>query len=108
MTDLAHESPLRSDAQHLRAAELDVLLGQSALGDHTAFGTLYDRTVNGFFGLALVVLGDHGRAEETTRAAYAEIWATSRSFNSAEHRSLSWMTTIVYEIACSARSTRAA
>ena len=106
MADLARQSQPGHHGSDLRASELDDLLRQSALGDATAFGTLYDRTVVRFFGLALAVLGDHGHAEETTRTAYAQIWARSRQFDGAQHGSLSWMTTIVYELARTARTAR--
>ncbi len=104
---MAPQSQLRHEREQEHGAELDALLRQSALGDATAFGALYDRTVSRFFGLAVAILGDHSRAEETTRTAYAQIWATSPVFDSGEHRSLSWMTTIVYELACTARTARA-
>ncbi|MGA8979257.1 MAG: hypothetical protein WB473_09110 [Pedococcus sp.] len=104
MADPTRQSQPGHHGSDLRASELDDLLRQSALGDATAFGTLYDRTVVRFFGLALAVLGDHGHAEETTRTAYAQIWARSRQFDRAQHGSLSWMTTIVYELARTART----
>ncbi|KQU67648.1 hypothetical protein ASC58_14085 [Phycicoccus sp. Root101] len=108
MTDLGAASQLHTEATPAPATELDGLLSRSALGDATAFGDLYDRTAARFYHLALTVLGDHGRAEETTLAAYAQIWATARDFDTLQHRSLSWMTTIVYDLARSARGPRAA
>jgi hypothetical protein len=104
MTDVTQGSQLGRDEQRLRAAELDTLLRRSALGDVTAFGTLYDRTAVKLFRLALVVLGDQRRAEDTTRSAYAQIWARSREFDGAQHRALSWMATIVYDLARAARA----
>lgn len=109
MTDRARQSqPGHEQEREQRAAELEGLLRQSGLGDTTAFGTLYDRTATRFFSLALTVLGDDRRAEEATRAAYARIWATSPEFDPHEHRSLSWMTTIVYELARTTRTARPA
>ena len=103
MTDVAQGSPFRRDEQGVPAAELEGLLRRSALGDTTAFGTLYDHTAPRFYQLAFAVTGDPRRAEEATRAAYAQIWARSREFDAATHRALSWMTTIVYELARSLR-----
>ncbi len=107
MTGLGRVSPSRDSAVP-PAAELDRLLHRTALGDDRAFGELYDLTVRGFFRLALAMLGDEVQAEAAICAAYAQIWANATEYDARAHRPLSWMTTIAYQFARTARGAQAA
>jgi RNA polymerase sigma-70 factor (ECF subfamily) len=75
-------SPNASDA------DLIVRVGR---GDRAAFEELYGRFARPVLGLALRLLGDHGRAEDATQDAFAAVWRSARSFAPERGSGASWL-----------------
>ncbi len=75
----------------LRNAELLDLVGQIALGRHSALGSMYDETSPLVFGLAVRMLGDRADAEEITADVYSQVWRTAATFDSTRGSVTTWL-----------------
>jgi RNA polymerase sigma-70 factor (ECF subfamily) len=73
-----------------------VLVYRSAGIDETAFGALFDVTAPRVYGLAMRIDGARGRAEETARDPYLEVWRTSTSFDSDRTSAMAWIKAIAH------------
>src|SRR3990170_8961537 len=69
-------------------ADLIVRIGN---GDRTAFEELYRRFARPVLGLALRLLGDHGRAEDAAQETFAAIWRSARSFHPERGSGSAWL-----------------
>ena len=58
----------------------DALVDRIALGDHDAFGELYDRYHPVVYGVARRVLGDGPPAEDVTQSIFLQLWARPESY----------------------------
>jgi RNA polymerase sigma-70 factor (ECF subfamily) len=70
--------------------EMSFLLARAAEGDAGAFEQIYEQVAGPVYGLALRVLGDQGRAEETAQGALVEVWRTAARFDPAQDDGLAW------------------
>ena len=69
-------------------ADLIVRIGD---GDRAAFEELYRRFARPVLGLALRLLGDHGRAEDATQETFAAIWRSAASFRPERGSGAAWL-----------------
>ena len=69
-------------------ADLIVKIGN---GDRAAFEELYRRFARPVLGLALRLLGDHGRAEDAAQETFAAIWRSARSFRPERGSGSAWL-----------------
>jgi RNA polymerase sigma-70 factor (ECF subfamily) len=58
----------------------DELVGRVTLGDHAAFGTLYDRHGALVYGVARRVLGDGPQAEDIAQSVFLQIWTRPEAY----------------------------
>ena len=63
-------------------------------GDRDAFEELYRRYTRPVLGLALRRLGDRGRAEDALQEAFAAIWRSASSYDSARGQGGAWLYTV--------------
>jgi RNA polymerase sigma-70 factor (ECF subfamily) len=81
----------RVDLAATSDGELITLVGD---GDHAAFDELYRRYARAVLGLALRRLGDRGRAEDATQEAFAAVWRSASSYDSARGAGTPWLYTV--------------
>jgi RNA polymerase sigma-70 factor, ECF subfamily len=74
--------PGRSDS------DLIVSVGR---GDRAAFEELYTRFARPVLGLALRMLGDHGRAEDAAQDTFAAVWRSAKSFRPERGTGSAWL-----------------
>lgn len=86
---------MRPTASRDASDELDRLLARCSLGDHAAFGALYEATSAKLFGIALRMLRREAWAEEALQEAYVKIWRHAGSYNAARGRPMTWMINVV-------------
>lgn len=67
------------------------LITRTGHGDRAAFEELYRRFARPVLGLALRLLGDHGRAEDATQDTFAAIWRSARSFHPERGSGSAWL-----------------
>jgi RNA polymerase sigma-70 factor (ECF subfamily) len=69
-------------------ADLIVKIGN---GDRVAFEELYRRFARPVLGLALRLLGDHGRAEDAAQETFAAVWRSAKSFRPERGSGSAWL-----------------
>lgn len=62
--------------------------------DPAAFEELYRRFARPVLGLALRLLGDHGRAEDATQETFAAVWRSARTFRPEKGSGSAWLYTV--------------
>jgi RNA polymerase sigma-70 factor (ECF subfamily) len=77
-----------------RSRELSQLLARSALGDRSAFATLYERTSSHLFAVVLRIQRDRALAEDLLQDIYVNVWKAAASFDAAQSQPLTWLTSI--------------
>lgn len=87
---------------------LAVLLAATAARDEAAFAELYDSTKRKLFGIALTVLRRRDLAEDVTQEAFIRIWRSAASFDPARGMPITWMATIVRNLAIDVKRSPAA
>jgi RNA polymerase sigma-70 factor (ECF subfamily) len=75
------------------------LLAATARKDQAAFAELYDATKRKLFGIALTVLRRRDLAEDVTQEAFIRIWRNASSFDPTRGMPITWMATIVRNLA---------
>ena len=76
--------------------------------DQAAFAELYDATKRKLFGIALTVLRRRDLAEDVTQEAFIRIWRNAASFDPARGMPITWMATIVRNLAIDVKRSPAA
>src|ERR1051326_5473030 len=66
-----------------------------AARDQSALADLYDRYGGLAYGVALRVLGDPGRAEDTVQEAFLKLWHGAAGFDPARGSLRTWLITVV-------------
>src|SRR5688572_11446683 len=84
------------------------LLAATATKDQAAFAELYDLTKSNLFGIALMVLRRRDLAEDVTQEAFIRIWRSAASFDPARGMPITWMATIVRNLAIDVKRSPAA
>jgi RNA polymerase sigma-70 factor, ECF subfamily len=75
------------------------LLTATAREDHAAFAALYQATKAKLFGVALALLRRRETAEDVLQEAYVRIWRHAARFDPARASPITWMATIVRNLA---------
>jgi RNA polymerase sigma-70 factor, ECF subfamily len=89
---LADASPLRTARFGLEPRTSDAeLIVQIGRGDGAAFEELYTRFARPVLGLALRMLGDHGRAEDAAQETFAAVWRSAKSFRPERGTGSAWL-----------------
>jgi len=91
-----HHPSIRTSPCPQRLAQL---LAATATKDEAAFAELYDTTKRKLFGIALMVLRRRDLAEDVTQEAFIRIWRSAASFDPARGLPITWMATIVRNLA---------
>lgn len=76
--------------------ELETCIAGVALGDETAFASLYDQLAPTVFGVVRRVLRDPSQAEEVTQEVFVEIWRQAPRFDPARARVRTWAVMIAH------------
>ncbi len=76
--------------------DLAGLLRACALGDESAFATLYDAVAARVYGMVLRVVRDPSQSEEVAQEALLDIWRTSARYDPERGSAVSWMLTIAH------------
>lgn len=84
------------------------LLAATARHDRAAFAELYDATKRKLFGIALIVLRRRDLAEDVTQEAFIRIWRSAATFDPARGTAITWMATIVRNLAIDVKRSPAA
>jgi RNA polymerase sigma-70 factor, ECF subfamily len=84
------------------------LLAATAAKDQAAFAELYDLTRRKLFGIALMVLRRRDLAEDVMQEAFIRIWRNAASFDPARGLPITWMATIVRNLAIDVKRSPAA
>lgn len=84
------------------------LIAATAREDEAAFGQLYDLTRRKLFGVALTVLRRRDLAEDVLQEAYIRVWRNAARFDPARGTAITWMATIVRNLAIDVKRSPAA
>ena len=84
------------------------LIAATAAKDQAAFAELYDATKRKLFGIALTVLHRRDLAEDVVQEAYLRIWRHAARFDPARGTAITWMATIVRNLAIDVKRSPAA
>ena len=71
-------------------------MARCAVGDHGAFGQLYDLTMRRVYGTVLRVLRSPEHAEEVTQEVYVEVWNQAPRYAREKGSVLTWLTTVAH------------
>jgi RNA polymerase sigma-70 factor, ECF subfamily len=100
-----HRPSVRTLPCPLRLASL---LAATARQDQAAFAELYDATKRKLYGIALTVLRRRDLAEDVTQEAFIRIWRNAARFDPARGTPITWMATIVRNLAIDVKRSPAA
>lgn len=75
--------------------ELQNLLHATAMGNHSAFETLYQQTSSQLFAVCVRITRDRSRAEEVLQEAFVKIWHHASEYHVDRGSVLTWLTSIV-------------
>jgi RNA polymerase sigma-70 factor, ECF subfamily len=84
------------------------LVAATARQDQAAFAELYELTKRKLFGIALMVLRRRDLAEDATQEAFIRIWRSAASFDPARGMAVTWMATVVRNLAIDMKRSPAA
>ena len=84
------------------------LIAATARHDQAAFAELYDATRRKLFGIALTVLHRRDLAEDAVQEAYLRIWRHAARFDPERGTAITWMATIVRNLAIDVKRSPAA
>lgn len=84
------------------------LIAATGTQDQAAFAALYDLTRRKLFGVALIVLRRRDLAEDVVQEAYIRVWRNAARFDPARGTAITWMATIVRNLAIDVKRSPAA
>lgn len=87
-------APQDSIALNTRNQDWTALIRNSARGDQSALGELYDATSRLVFGLVLRIIGDRSTAEEVLLDVYTQAWRQAANYDEKRGAPLAWLMTI--------------
>lgn len=79
--------------------DLESLIARIALRDRRAFDQLYADASGRLFAVALRIMKDRAEAEDVLQEAFIRIWQKSDSFRPGQAKAISWLITIVRNLA---------
>ena len=97
------EQAAMADTTAFAGWQLEDLLASIADHDRAAFAELYRRTAPKLYGIALRILGEPARTEDAVQDAYVRIWRGANGYDAARGRPITWLATIVRNIAIDRR-----
>jgi len=71
------------------------LIAKVALGDKSAFGTLYDRFSTPLYSLALKMLANEAEAQDVLQEVFLSIWNKSASYRADRGSAFSWVVALL-------------
>lgn len=77
-----------------KIAEIENYIAACALGDRTAFSSLYAATSAKLFGVCLRVLGDRAEAEDALQDAFVKIWRNADRYQVNGLSPMTWLIAI--------------
>ncbi len=80
----------------------EALLASVAAGDGEALATLVRRHQQRVFGLARVIVGERGRAEDVAQEAFVRVWRHAEGFDARRGTPTAWLLTITRNLALDA------
>ena len=89
LADAAHPS-LSPFGLEPRTTDGDLIV-KVGRGDRAAFEELYRRFARPVLGLAVRLLGDHGRAEDAAQDTFAAIWRSAKSYKPERGTGSAWL-----------------
>jgi RNA polymerase sigma-70 factor (ECF subfamily) len=92
----------REACQAQSRSRLVGLIDATARQDHTAFAALYEATKAKLFGIALTLTRRRDLAEDVLQEAYVRIWRYADRFDPSRASPITWMATIVRNLAIDA------
>ncbi|MBM7786555.1 sigma-70 family RNA polymerase sigma factor [Tenggerimyces flavus] len=91
------DSPSGAQAvEGLARVSLEQLLVRAGEGDDAAFSALYDALAPRVYGLARVIVGDIGHAEDVAQEVFVQLWRTAPRFDPAKGAAATWTMTIAH------------
>jgi RNA polymerase sigma-70 factor (ECF subfamily) len=78
----------------MQSNEIAALINHVAMGDRTAFATLYRATNPKLFSICLRILKDRPDAEEALQEIYIKVWQRSKTFATSAGTPSSWLASI--------------
>lgn len=69
----------------------EALLAQVALGDRSAFETLYRSTSDKLFGICVRVLRERPEAEEALQDVFTTVWRKAAQFDASKASAMTWL-----------------
>lgn len=75
-------------------ADIESYIAKCALGDRSAFGSLYAATSAKLFGVCLRVLGNRAEAEDTLQDVFVKIWRNADRYQVNGLSPMTWLITI--------------
>jgi RNA polymerase sigma-70 factor (ECF subfamily) len=89
-------SSRKSTELHPRGLNSSALIKRIAVGDESAFATLYDTTCGLVYGLLLRILGSSETAEQVLVAVYQEVWKKAAIYDDEREKPMTWLITIAH------------
>jgi RNA polymerase sigma-70 factor (ECF subfamily) len=102
------EPPMSRPSIRICPERLESLILATAAEDQAAFSELYEATRRKLFGVALVVLRRRDLAEDVLQEAYIRVWRNAARFDPARGSAMTWMATIVRNLAIDVKRSPAA
>lgn len=108
-TEWMHRPPTELDSvSEDRDKALADWLARIALGDRTAFSSLYGVCAPRLFGTALRILGETAAAEEVLQEVFVEVWTKAHSYRTDLAAPMTWLRMITHRRAIDHRRRRTA
>ncbi|MZD09945.1 sigma-70 family RNA polymerase sigma factor [Streptomyces sp. SID5785] len=76
--------------------DLQELVGRAALGDESAFASVYDVVMGPVLGTVRAVLRDQAQSEEVAQEVLVEVWRTSPRYRRDLGTALNWILTLAH------------
>jgi RNA polymerase sigma-70 factor (ECF subfamily) len=78
----------------MQGNDIATLINRVAMGDRSAFATLYTATSPRLFAVCLRILRDRTEAEEALQEVYIKVWQRAKTFASGAGNPLTWLAAI--------------
>ncbi|QDY70552.1 sigma-70 family RNA polymerase sigma factor [Qingshengfaniella alkalisoli] len=79
--------------------DIEQLIAKVALGDRTAFASLYDATSGKLFAVCLRILKNRSSAEDALQDVYMRVWHKADRYAVTGHSPMTWLITVARNLA---------
>ncbi|MFE1953671.1 MULTISPECIES: sigma-70 family RNA polymerase sigma factor [Streptomyces] len=76
--------------------DLEALVGRAALGDESAFASVYDVVMGPVLGTVRAVLRDRAQSEEVAQEVLVEVWRTAPRYRPDLGTAINWILTLAH------------